>query len=58
MSGYVLVARFLDLQLPLSEDCSEDYIEIRDGPHEDSPLVTRYVRLHITLYPPITLTFL
>ncbi|KAL5263560.1 hypothetical protein ACHWQZ_G008809 [Mnemiopsis leidyi] len=41
MSGYVLVARFLDLQLPLSEDCSEDYIEIRDGPHEDSPLVTR-----------------
>ncbi|XP_063676687.1 dorsal-ventral patterning tolloid-like protein 1 isoform X1 [Bolinopsis microptera] len=41
MMGYVLVARILDLEMPDSQNCSEDYVEIRDGPHQDSPLVTR-----------------
>lgn len=47
MMGYVLVARVLDLQMPYSENCSLDYVEIRDGPHQDSPLVARFVKEHI-----------
>lgn len=41
MAGYVLVARVLDVHIDKSANCSRDNVEIRDGPHQDSPLLAR-----------------
>ena len=40
-TGYVLIARILDIQIPGSTNCSTDFVEIRDGPHWSSPLLAR-----------------
>lgn len=48
--GYVVTLSFLTFDVEGSSSCSYDYVEIRDGPSPDSPLIGRYCGYQM---PPI-----